>query len=171
MKKYKIIIVLLFFLSIQNAFAQSSIPAAQSVFIYNFTRLIEWPADYKSGDFIIGVIGSAEVFNELKNYTASKMVGVQPIKVVRFNTAADISKCHIIFVSYGKTKELPEMLAKLGGGSTLLVSENRAAIDKGASVNFVILEDKLKFELKVSNATSVGLKIHSNLENMASTKY
>lgn len=171
MKKYKIVIVLLFFLSIQNAFSQSSIPAAQSVFIYNFTRLIEWPADYKTGDFVIGVIGSAEVFNELKNYTSSKMVGAQPIKVIRLNAVAEITKCHILFVSYGKTKELPEILAKLGGGSTLLVTENRAAIDKGASINFVIIEDKLKFELKVSNATSVGLKVHSNLENMASTKY
>lgn len=170
MKKYSIFL-LLFLFAFGKAHAQSSIPAAQSVFIYNFTRLIEWPADYKSGDFTIGVIGSGEVFNELKNYTASKMVGVQPIKVVRFNATAEISKCHILFVGYGKTKELAEMLSKLGGGSTLIVSENKAAIDKGSAINFVIIEDKLKFELKTSNASSVGLKIHSNLENMASAKY
>lgn len=170
MKKYSIFL-LLFFFAFSKSHAQSSIPAAQSVFIYNFTRLIEWPADYKSGDFTIGVIGSGEVFNELKNYTTSKMVGVQPIKVVRFNATAEISRCHILFVGYGKTKELAEMLSKLGGGSTLIVSENKAAIDKGSAINFVIIEDKLKFELKTSNASSVGLKIHSNLENMASAKY
>lgn len=170
MKKYSIFL-LLFLFAFSKSHAQSSIPAAQSVFIYNFTRLIEWPADYKSGDFTIGVIGSGEVFNELKNYTTSKMVGVQPIKVVKFNTSAEISKCHILFVGYGKTKELAEMLSKLGGGSTLIVSENKAAIDKGSAINFVIIEDKLKFELKTSNASSVGLKIHSNLENMASAKY
>jgi hypothetical protein len=170
MKKYSIFL-LLFLFAFGKSYSQSSIPAAQSVFIYNFTRLIEWPAEYKSGDFTIGVIGSGEVFNELKNYTTSKMVGVQPIKVVRFNTTADISKCHILFVGYGKTKEIAEMKSKLGGGSTLIVSENRGAIDKGAAINFVIIEDKLKFELKTSNASSVGLKIHSNLENMASAKY
>lgn len=170
MKKYSIFL-LLFLFAFSKSHAQSSIPAAQSVFIYNFTRLIEWPADYKSGDFTIGVIGSGEVFNELKNYTTSKMVGVQPIKVVKFNATAEISKCHILFVGYGKTKELAEIVTKLGGGSTLIVSENKAAIDKGATINFVIIEDKLKFELKTSNASSVGLKIHSNLENMASAKY
>ncbi len=170
MKKYSIFL-LLFLFAFSKSQSQSSIPAAQSVFIYNFTRLIEWPADYKSGDFTIGVIGSGEVFNELKNYTASKMVGVQPIKVVKFNATAEISKCHILFVGYGKTKDLAEMVTKLGGGSTLIVSENKAAIDKGATINFVIIEDKLKFELKTSNASNVGLKIHSNLENMASAKY
>jgi len=171
MKKYYFIIVILLLFSGNNLFSQSSIPVAQSVFIYNFTRLIEWPADYKTGDFNIGVIGSSDVFNELKNYTNSKMVGAQPIKIIKFATTADITKCHILFVSYGKTKEIPEILSKLGGGSTLIVCENKASIEKGASVNFVIIEDKLKFELKTSNANSVGLKIHSNLENMASAKY
>lgn len=151
--------------------AQSSIPAAQSVFVYNFTRLIEWPAEYKTGDFTIGVIGSGEVFNELKNYTNSKMVGAQAIKIVKFNAPADVTKCQIIFVGYGKTKDIPEIVTKLGGASTLIVSENKTAIEKGAAINFVIVDDKLKFELKLSNASSLGLKIHSNLENMAIAKY
>lgn len=99
------------------------------------------------------------------------MVGAQPIKIIKFGSSAEISKCHILFVSFGKTKEIQEIVTKLGGGSTLIVSENKSAIEKGASVNFVILEDKLKFELKTSNANAVGLKIHSNLENMASSKY
>jgi len=170
MKKCFILFVFLFSLAI-NLFSQSSIPAAQSVFMYNFTRLIEWPADYKSGDFTIAVIGSNDVFNELKNYTTGKMVGVQSIKVVKFNATAEITKCHILFVSFGKTKELPDILSRLGGGGTLIVSENKGAIEKGATLNFLIVDDKLKFELKTSNATSVGLKIHSNLENMAITKY
>ncbi|NJK94373.1 MAG: YfiR family protein [Bacteroidales bacterium] len=171
MKKYLLFIVLLLLNGYNKLSAQSSIPAAQSVFMYNFTRLIEWPAEFKTGDFSIGVIGSNEVFNELKNYTNSKMVGAQPIKIIKFNSAAEVSKCQILFVAYGKTKELPEILAKLGAKGTLVVSENKGAIEKGSAINFVILEDKLKFELKLSNATSNGLKIHSNLENMASTKY
>jgi hypothetical protein len=35
--------------------AQTSISQAQAVFIYNFTRLIEWPTEYKTGEFVIGV--------------------------------------------------------------------------------------------------------------------
>lgn len=171
MKKYVLIIFLIFIFCSNNLFSQSSIPAAQSVFIYNFTRLIEWPAEYKTGDFNIGVYGSVEVFNELKNYTNAKMVAAQPIKVVKFNSLAEISKCHILFVAYGKTKELTDIVSKLSSGSTLIVTENRTAIEKGASVNFIIVEDKLKFELKSSNASKVGLKVHSNLENMAITKY
>lgn len=154
-----------------NLWSQSSVPAAQSIFMYNFTRLIEWPDDYKTGDFVIGVYGSGEVFTELKNYTTSKMVGAQPIKVVKFASLDEITKCHILFVAYGKTKDIPSVLTKLNGAKTLLVSENRGGIEKGAAICFMLIEDKLKFELKASNATSLGLKIHSNLENMAVNKY
>lgn len=171
MKHLSLLVVLTFSMVFSQLMAQSSIPAAQSVFIYNFTRLTEWPAEYKSGDFVIGVIGSTEVYNELKNYTTSKMVGAQPIKIARFNSPAEVSKCHILFVGFGKTKEMPAIMAKLSGGSTLIVSENKGAIEKGAAINFVNIEDKLKFELKMSNASEVGLKIHSNLENMATAKY
>lgn len=171
MKKYFFFIVLMVSANFIKVSAQSTIPAAQSVFIYNFTRLTEWPAEFKSGDFVIGVFGSGEVFTELKNYTAGKMVGAQPIKVLKFGSAAEITKCHILFVAYGKTKEIPDAIAKLGGQGTLIVAENRAAIEKGAAINFVIVEDKLKFELKTANASSAGLKIHSNLENMAIAKY
>jgi hypothetical protein len=171
MKRYLLFIMLALVANLPRISAQSSVPAAQSVFMYNFTRLIEWPAEYKSGDFIIGVIGSSEVFNELKNYTNSKMVGSQSIKIVKFNSVDEIVKCQILFIGYGKTKDIPAIVTKLNGNSTLLVSENRSAVEKGAAINFVVVEDKLKFELKSSNASKLGLKIHSNLENMAVVKY
>ena len=151
--------------------AQTSVAQAQAVFIYNFTRLIEWPSDYKSGDFIIGIYGSNETFNEIKNFTSGKSVGSQNISVVKFSTAQTISKCHILFVPYGKTKELAAILSSLAGAKTLIITEKKGAIEEGATINFVIVEDKLKFELKVSNASKLGLKISSNLENMAIAKY
>lgn len=168
--------IVLIFLSLQTIFvknlkAQTSIAQAQAVFIYNFTRLIEWPSDYKTGDFVIGVLNSNDLFNELKTFTNGKSVGSQPITVVKFSTPQSITRCHILFVPFGKTKELPTITGILGGAKTLIISERKGALEDGATINFVIVEDKLKFELKASNATKLGLKINSNLENMAVAKY
>jgi hypothetical protein len=99
------------------------------------------------------------------------MVGNQPITVVKYSTAQAITKCHILFVPFGKTKELSTILGVLGGAKTLIITEKRGALEEGAAINFVIVEDKLKFELKAGNASKLGLKIHSNLENMAIAKY
>jgi hypothetical protein len=172
----KILGVFLFYFFLQIYFvkdlkAQTSIAQAQAVFIYNFTRLIEWPSDYKTGDFVIGVYNSGELYSEIKNFTTGKMVGSQPISVVKYSTSQAITKCHILFVPFGKTKELSTILGILGGAKTLIITEKKGALEEGSAINFVIVEDKLKFELKASNGSKLGLKIHSNLENMAIAKY
>ncbi|HEY4789294.1 MAG TPA: YfiR family protein [Bacteroidales bacterium] len=174
MKKYLGIILIFLFLQVYfegSLKAQTSISQAQAVFIYNFTRLIEWPADYKSGDFVIGVYGSSDLYNDLKSFTNGKMVGSQSITVAKFSVAQSISRCHILFVPFSKTKELSSILGILGGAKTLIITERKGALEEGAAINFVIVEDKLKFELKESNATKLGLKMHSNLESMAVAKY
>jgi hypothetical protein len=99
------------------------------------------------------------------------MVGSQTIKVAKISSVDELSKCHILFVGFGKTKELQALIAKLGNNSTLIITEKKGGIEGGATINFLLIEDKLKFELKIGNASRVGLKIHSNLENMAITKY
>lgn len=137
------------------------------MFIYNFSRLIEWPASYKSGDFVIGVLGNSTVFNELETFTASKKVGTQNISVVKFRDPEEITNSHILFVSFGKSNKMGEVLTKLDNKSTLIIGEKNGMTSSGAAINFVIEQDKLKFELKVDNATNKGLKVSSSLQNMA----
>ncbi len=152
-------------------FGQTGIPKAQAMFIYNFSRLIEWPPAYKSGSFIIGVFGTSNVADELDAYTSGKKVGVQTITVQRLKSVDEISKCHILFVPFSRTKQLPEIVGKINSLSTLLITEKKGAIDLGATINFLIVGDKLKFEYKQANASKQGIKVSSRLQEMSFKSY
>jgi len=165
MKKTLVTIIALLFASV--AYMQTTIPKAQTLFIYNFSRLIEWPANYRSGPFVIGVLGAVEITNELELYTKGKKVGTQDINIVRYKTAKDITTCHILFIPFDKTKQMPEILGTLNGKSTLIITEKNGALEDGSAINFVINEDKLKFELKTENATKLGIKFSSKLQEMS----
>jgi len=154
-----------------KTFAQTGIPKAQAMFIYNFSRLIEWPASYKSGPFIIGVLGSSDTYTELESFTVGKNVGTQSISVVKFINSADITNCQILFVTFSKTKELPNILQKLQGKSSLIITEKNGAIEEGAALNFCVIGDKLKFEFKPDNAAKYQLKVSSKLGEMAFKTY
>lgn len=150
-----------------GADGQTEISRAQAMFIYNFSRLIEWPANYKTGPFVIGVYGSSPIQKELKSYTTGKRVGSQPIAIKTFNTPSEISACHILVIPFSSTKQLSTIVPGLTGKSTLLITEKSGAITDGSAINFVIVGNNLKFELSPGNATKYGIKLSSKLSEMA----
>ncbi|MBN1115877.1 MAG: YfiR family protein [Bacteroidales bacterium] len=169
MKKF--IGVLIIWIVLTSAGSQTGIPRAQAMFIYNFSRLIEWPASYKDGPFIIGSVGSSQTYTELLAYTENKSVGSQTIQVKKFDEPNQISNCHILFVPFSKTKQMSEVVSALASKSTLIICEKNGAIDEGAAINFLVIGDKLKFEVKPSNATSRQIKLSSKLSEMAFKTY
>ncbi len=170
MKKF-ILVLLIGGFVIHDSIAQTGIPKAQAMFVYNFSRLIEWPATYKTGPFVIGVLGNGEISSELNTYTTGKKVGTQNIVVKQYKEPAEIDKCHILFVTFGKTKGLQELINALGNKSTLIITEKNGTIEEGAAINFLVVGDKLKFEISQKNAEKNGIKYSAKLIEMAFKSY
>ncbi|MBN2481761.1 MAG: YfiR family protein [Bacteroidales bacterium] len=145
----------------------NTISQAQSMFIYNFSRLIQWPASYNTGEFVIGVIGNNELLYTLESYVANKKVGSQPISVKKFDEPANIAKCHIIFVGNSKISKLSEVVAKLQGSNTLIVTERKGMVESGSAIDFFMEGDKLKFVMNTQNAQKYNLVISKSLSDMA----
>ncbi len=151
--------------------AQTGLAKAQAMFIYNFSRLIEWPASYKTGSFVIGILGAGDIINELQAYTTGKKVGTQEIIVRQYNEPGEVNKCHILFVTFAKTKIMSNLLNSVGNKSTLIITEKNGAVNEGSAINFVVIGDKLKFEISERNATKYGIKYSSKLTEMAYKVY
>ncbi len=166
-----IILFAIFIISSSAVKAQSTdVNRAKSKFIYNFTNFFQWPTSVKGGDFVIGVIGSDKLYNDLKDYTKGKQVITQDIGVKKFSTASDASDCHILFVSEYKVNQL-DKLSKQDIKNTLLISDSKKGIDKGAAINFVLEGNRLRFEFASSNAMQSNIKFSSRIKDMATKNY
>jgi len=62
---------------------------------------------------------------------------------------------------------MTEILSAVQGKNTLLITEKNGALLEGSAINFVILADKIKFELQADNITKYGLKYSSKLQEMS----
>ena len=167
MKKVFLSIIALAF--VVESYSQTDIPKAQSMFIYNFCRFVEWPQSATSGSFIIGVLGGTDITTALSEYTAGKMVGMQSIVVKQYKDVASLDNCQILFIAYSKCGSLPEIVSKIGSYPTLSVADRKNSLVQGAAINFLLDDDRLKFELSVANATKNGIKINSKLQEMAAS--
>jgi hypothetical protein len=141
---------------------------AQASYIYNVAKLVEWKdAGMKSGNFKIGVIGSTNLYQELIKKYASRSIGKQPIEVLKLPRSADVEPCHILFVGQSDLGLMPALYKNLKGRPTLLVTEYEGALEDGSVVNFVRIDNTLKYELSLKNAAQHKLEVGTTLVNLA----
>lgn len=140
----------------------------KAVFIYNFTKYIEWPEDYKSGEFTIGILGENEaLFQELDQMSKVKKVNNQTFSIQNIEDPASLGNPHILYIPEDSTEELNQALSKLKGKSTLVITEKPGLAKQGAAINFIIVGNRQKFELNKANIEQRNLKVASVLENLA----
>ena len=96
-----------------------------TVFIFSFTRYIQWPDAYNGGDFEILVLGDSPIVDELKSMAQVKKVGDRTIKVTKINNVSEIRKCNILFIPTAKSPQIAEVLAKIATQSILVVTEEQ----------------------------------------------
>jgi hypothetical protein len=143
---------------------------AQANFIYNFTKFFDWPQTEKTGDFVIGVLGSKNLFGDLQVVTAGKKNITQNIVVKYFKNDNEVSKCHVIFIDALKSNSITKIHDKTGV-HCLIISDSQSAIAKGAIIEFILDGQRLKYRFSQENALNHGLKFHSKVSEMASKKY
>ncbi len=164
-KKYLILLAsgLVFTFSTANAQKEKF----QSIFIYNFSKYVKWPDSMNSGKFVIGVIGSSAMQNELKSMAASKNVNGLPIEVRQFNSAAEVKDCHILYLASSESGKIDQIVSLTNGKAILIVTDKPGLAEKGASINFVEVDGKIKFELSHQNTEQRGLKVAGSLASLA----
>ncbi len=138
------------------------------MFLYNFTRYFEWSDKKKEGNFIIYVVGKNDnLITELKALAAKKKVGNQDIEIKNSAVFDPAIVSQIIYLLPEGSKSIADVASKNKGKATLLVSENLGGCKTGACINFLVIENKLKFEYSKNNSVKTGLKTNDDFKALA----
>ncbi len=167
--KTKLFVSLLFcvFLSM-NVSAQNE--KFKALFLYNFTKFIEWPESHRGGDFVIGVMGSSPIIGELTTIADKKTVGTQNMIVKKINSATEANDCHIVYVPANQSSKIDAIISTVGSTPVLVISDKDGLISSGSGINYVSVNGKQKFEVSKSNIESTGLKVNSQLLSLGISK-
>ncbi|HTA81919.1 MAG TPA: YfiR family protein [Bacteroidia bacterium] len=169
MRKLYVVFSFLLLLS-ANAFGQveQAVAHTKVIFIYNFSKFFEWPQDYRQGDFVIGVINaSPTMLAELNKLASQKTSGNQKFVIKNYKSVEEIDKCNILYIPESSNNLLAEVVKKIHGASTLLITDAEGDARKGAAINFIWKDNKQAFELNKSNADKSHLNMSSSLKSLA----
>jgi hypothetical protein len=139
----------------------------KAAFIYQFTNYIDWDSLIPGDQFIIGIIGNSPVNEQLDEIARTKNVKGKKIVIRRFDKLEEIGPCHILFIPRKASFPFSDILAKIESKGTLTITEKAGYAKKGAAINFVEVDDKLKFEANPKSINDAGLKASSQLLKLA----
>lgn len=137
----------------------------KAAFLYKFGGFVEWPAAALRPDsaFTIGIIGADAVAAELEQLAAGRTVQGHPVSVRRLRRGEPLSGLHVLFVGQQEASRLAEILASAKSQPLLVVTEFDNALSQGSMINFVAVDDKVRFDVALPPAERGQLRISARL--------
>ncbi|EIA09880.1 YfiR family protein [Flavobacterium frigoris] len=128
--------------------------ALKADFLYRFVDYVYWENYSKEQTFKIAVLENSPITSSLLKATKNKKIDIKQYKNMR-----EIPTCHILFIPYNCSIPIETILSNFSGRPILIVTEQNGDGKKGAHMNFVMMDNKLKFEvnLKAINKTGIGI--------------
>jgi hypothetical protein len=140
--------------------------SVKAMFIYNFTKYVEWPATSDQRAIQIAVSGYTPVQKALIELSQHINAGQKKLQVLHLDPNS-ATQYHVIFVPHEEQERLEEIAKRFQGKGVLIVSEEAKNASKGAAINLLVSDNKIRFEVFLSNARNGGVKISSQLTNLA----
>ena len=171
-KLIKILIATLFITT--AAYPQSGdedlqdIHTLKALFIYNFTKYIEWPPLKPGAPFVIAVYGKTPVYTKLESLLKGRKIHNRPVEIIHYD-ATDTITAQIIYIPSQWSGKVPFIADKLANRGTLLITEDLAGKRPQNGINLVTRNDQLRFDLNETAIKKEGLKVASQLMNLAIT--
>ncbi len=138
-----------------------------TLYMYSFSKYIQWPEDATDGDFKIGIVGNSLIAQPLEKMATLKKVNGRLIKVITFASVEEIQDCNILFLPVNQSENFSKVLDRVGDRPILLVTEKEGLGVQGSSINFILKNNKLMFEINDNAIDKANLKVASALKKYA----
>jgi len=139
-------------------------------FTYNFAKLMEWPASafpQPDSPIVIGVLGPDPFAGTLDDVLKGKQANGRNFVVKHLKWGNDLRDCNILFITSSQTAHLDEIFHMVKGLPILTIGETPGFAQRGGIINFILEDDKVRFEVNVDAAKQADINISSRLLTLA----
>jgi YfiR/HmsC-like len=150
------------------ALAQS--PASEyhvkAAFLFHFAQLVEWPPGSLGNDtnpVTVCTTGDDPFHGDLEATLAGQSLGTRPFRVRHLKPAEDFQACQVLFVGKRDATRLGRLLLDLKDGPILTIGESDGFVQQGGMIGFLLVDNKVRFEINLQAAERANLKISSRL--------
>ncbi|WP_461481299.1 YfiR family protein [Porticoccus sp.] len=139
----------------------------KAAFLFKFCNYIEWPRDtFSSAEapLVIAVMGADSLAGELQLAVMDRQINGRAVIVRQLRPDDSLEGVHVLFIGgKGAGQRHTAVSTKL---PILTVTENEHPAATGM-INFVVVNDRVRFDIARDRAEQAGLKLSSLLLSVA----
>ncbi len=136
--------------------------------LYQFVKHVQWP---QTKVLNICVVGANPLANQLKQLVQGQTVGGRDLHTKPASPTQSVAGCHLLFVSKSLSNQQVKAILQSASPSALTVGEQTDFIRLGGIINFIIQNNKVRYEVNYSLAKQRGLKLGYQLVKHASKRH
>jgi hypothetical protein len=155
------------------AYAEAPAPVERQIkaaYLYKFAGFVEWP----EGSFVrpdspvvIGVMGADALAEQLERTVAGHTTNGRPLQVRKLRKGEATGSVHILFLGVMDKVALADVMNASRNQPLLTVSDSEEAHAHGSIINFVVANDRLRFEVALKPAATARLRISARMLSAA----
>jgi len=138
--------------------------------IIKFTSFVKWPNRNNQNSHpnsLVLCISGKDKFEGIFGLAQEENILNRKLTIKRLGNSNNFKFCHILFVSSSNRTQMKAILNKVKFMPILVISEQKGFSELGAGINFLNVNNKIKFEINKKAINLNGLEISSELLNLA----
>jgi hypothetical protein len=138
----------------------------KALYLLNFTKYVNWPGDAfaeTNTPFIIGILGSAEVGEDLTELTRSRDFNGRLFRVRKLERETDAAGCQMLFVGSADSRRISALLQRLGSLPVLTVGESEEFLAQGGTIVLLRKANKVQLRINLQAAQRARLSVSAKL--------
>jgi hypothetical protein len=150
--------------------AQATAPTQDEVeaaYLYNFAKFVTWPATAKSDVLNVCVLGKDPFGATLDQIVTGETIDGRHLAVRRLDDEHSVQPCAILFIGESEASHLDRDLAEVAKLPILTVSDIPEFMQDGGTIQFVLKENRVRFEVNLNAARRCGIVLSSQLLKVA----
>ena len=159
----------LFAASSPAAAATPSYPqdAIEAAFLYRFADFVSWPKGALARPaFTIAVLDDESVAADLERILPQGALKGMRVRIRRITGIAQLGDAQILYIGHGHADILARQPA-LTGRPVLVVTSEPGGLENGSTINFLLVDRHVRFEISLPAARRAGLSISAELLSVA----
>lgn len=138
----------------------------EAAYLYNFGKFVRWPASAQ-GPLVICVAAHDGFAQTLSQLVSGEQIDQRPLRVRSLNNAEGVPGCSILFVGATESARVNAFLAAAAGRPILTVGDADDFLVRGGAIQFVLMEDHVRFSVNLTASDRSGLGLSSELLKVA----